>query len=157
MPAGSLESDLDFYLPRTAHGSSLSPAICASLLARAGRPDEARHWFEMAARMDLDDLSRTTAGGVHLATMGGVWQALNQGFLGVVPHDDGLRVDPRVPADWGTLTQRFRYRSSVVTLRASDDRLELTGTDDIAVTVGGQRLRTRRLEAVRRSKEWEIR
>ncbi len=34
---GSLQPCLDFYGPRTAHGSSLSPAIHASLLAR-GRP-----------------------------------------------------------------------------------------------------------------------
>jgi len=35
--AGSLGPNLDYYDPRTAHGSSLSPAITASLLARAGR------------------------------------------------------------------------------------------------------------------------
>ena len=34
---GSLVPNLDFYEPRTAHGSSLSPAINASVLARAGR------------------------------------------------------------------------------------------------------------------------
>ncbi len=34
--AGSLESCVAFYEPRTAHGSSLSPAIHASLLARGG-------------------------------------------------------------------------------------------------------------------------
>ena len=32
---GSLEPNLDYYGPRTAHGSSLSPAITASLLAVA--------------------------------------------------------------------------------------------------------------------------
>ncbi len=157
LPAGSLGSDLDFYLPRTAHGSSLSPAICASLLARAGRPDEARRWFDLAARMDLDDLSRTTAGGVHLATMGGVWQAVNQGFLGVLPSEDGLQIDPRIPLDWGTLTQRFHFRSAVVTLRASHDRLELTSPNPIAMTVGGEPVVARRLAATRRANAWEIR
>ncbi len=39
--AGSLAPNVDYYGPRTAHGSSLSPAVTASLLARAGRPDEA--------------------------------------------------------------------------------------------------------------------
>ena len=33
---GSLGPNLDFYGPRTAHGSSLSPAVTAPLLARAG-------------------------------------------------------------------------------------------------------------------------
>ena len=35
---GSLATNLAFYEPRTAHGSSLSPAIHAALLARAGEP-----------------------------------------------------------------------------------------------------------------------
>ncbi|HVN13516.1 MAG TPA: hypothetical protein VMT69_15595, partial [Kineosporiaceae bacterium] len=38
---GSLVPNLDFYGPRTAHGSSLSPAITAAVLARAGRAEEA--------------------------------------------------------------------------------------------------------------------
>ena len=33
---GSLEPNLASYGPRTAHGSSLSPAVHAALLARAG-------------------------------------------------------------------------------------------------------------------------
>ena len=36
---GSLGPNLAYYEPRTAHGSSLSPAIHAALLARAGQPD----------------------------------------------------------------------------------------------------------------------
>ena len=82
---GSLEPNLAFYEPRTAHGSSLSPAIHAALLARAGEPDRALELFRIAARLDLDDLTGTTAGGLHLATMGGLWQALAYGFAGSVP------------------------------------------------------------------------
>ncbi|MGZ5292330.1 MAG: hypothetical protein ACXWEH_08435, partial [Actinomycetota bacterium] len=59
---GSLRPNLDFYEPRTAHGSSLSPGIHASLFARAGRLDEAVHALDIAARIDLDDLTGTTAG-----------------------------------------------------------------------------------------------
>ena len=67
---GSLRANLSFYEARTAHGSSLSPAIHAALLARAGEPDRALVPFRIAARLDLDDLTGTTSGGLHLATMG---------------------------------------------------------------------------------------
>jgi len=80
---GSLQPCLDFYGPRTAHGSSLSPAIHASLLARAGQAEQALELFHTAARLDLDDLTGTTVEGLHLATMGGVWQALAFGFVGL--------------------------------------------------------------------------
>ena len=86
---GSLRPNLEFYEPRSAHGSSLSPAIHAALLARDGRPDEALRLFRMACRLDLDNLTGTTAWGLHLATFGGVWQALVFGFAGIRPQRCG--------------------------------------------------------------------
>ncbi|WP_440106386.1 glycosyl hydrolase family 65 protein [Streptosporangium sp. H16] len=106
--AGSLEANLDFYGPRTAHGSSLSPAITTCSLARAGRPDEALSLLRTALALDLDDLTGTTATGLHLATFGGVWQALLTGFAGARVHSGILCLDPRLPAAWGSLGVRIR-------------------------------------------------
>jgi trehalose/maltose hydrolase-like predicted phosphorylase len=135
--AGSLGPNLDHYLPRTAHGSSLSPAIHASLLARAGRPDEALELFRLAARLDLADLTGTTAGGLHLATMGGTWQALAYGFLGLRPRADQLDIDPCVPAAWRGLTLRFWYRAAIVTVRADHTRIEITADAPLTVRTAG--------------------
>jgi trehalose/maltose hydrolase-like predicted phosphorylase len=107
---GALAANLDFYEPRTAHGSSLSPAIHAALLARVRRYDVALHWLHIAARIDLDDLTGSTAGGLHLATMGGLWQALVAGFAGVRPCRDRLLVDPRLPPQWRGLHVCLQYR-----------------------------------------------
>ncbi|MFO7777321.1 MAG: hypothetical protein R6V28_03105 [Nitriliruptoraceae bacterium] len=126
LPAGSLRQDLDRYLPHTVHGSSLSPAVHASLLAREGRPEEAAELLRTAARIDLDDVTGTTAGGLHLGAMGGVWQALAFGFLGLRPHPHGLAVDPRpLPARWQALELTVRYRGDRVRLRHRRDRVEV--------------------------------
>jgi trehalose/maltose hydrolase-like predicted phosphorylase len=103
---GSLRPNLAFYEPRTAHGSSLSPAVHAALFPRAGRPEEGLPPLQLAARIDLDDRTATTAGGLHLGTMGGVWQALVMGFADVRPDGDALTVDPRLPAAWNGLDIR---------------------------------------------------
>jgi trehalose/maltose hydrolase-like predicted phosphorylase len=123
LPAGSLASDLDFYLPRTAHGSSLSPAICASLLARAGRPDEALELFDVAARLDLDDLAGMTGSGLHLASLGGLWQAVVFGFAGVRPTGGVLRVDPALPSRWSGLRIRLRFHNVAIRLDLTHDRV----------------------------------
>ena len=123
--AGSLARCLDFYEPRTAHGSSLSPAIYASLLARIGEPERALELFRMAARLDLDDLAGTTAGGVHLATMGGVWQALAYGFLGLRAERGVLAVDPCIPETWRALGLRFCFGGRHVGVRAEHDRVTI--------------------------------
>jgi trehalose/maltose hydrolase-like predicted phosphorylase len=136
-PRDSLERCLDFYEPRTAHGSSLSPAISAALLARAGRPDEALDLFRTAARIDLDDVTGTTAGGLHLAAMGGVWQALAFGFLGVRTDSDTVVVDPHLPSAWRELSMRFRVLGVLVEVRASHDDVVITSSAPLRFAVGG--------------------
>jgi len=134
---GSLGSCLAFYEPRTAHGSSLSPAVSASLLARAGEPERALGLFRIAARIDLDDLTGTTAGGLHLAAMGGVWLALAYGFLGLRAVDGALLVDPHLPETWRALGLTFRFGGRPVGIRAEHDRVVVTCDTPIDVHVDG--------------------
>ena len=130
---GSLGPNLSFYEPRTAHGSSLSPAIHAALFARASRFDAALENLRLASRLDIDDLTGTTAGGLHLATMGGVWQALVFGFAGVRPRGNALLVDPRLPPAWVALEVRLRFRGHPLALRIEHGAVSLTG-DDVVLT-----------------------
>ena len=113
----SLLPNLMFYEQRTAHGSSLSPAIHAGLLARAGRYRDALAALHLAARIDLEDLTGSTAGGLHLATMGGLWQALVFGFAGIRVRGDVLLVDPRVPPEWRALEVCLHFRGEPLRLR----------------------------------------
>jgi trehalose/maltose hydrolase-like predicted phosphorylase len=139
--AGSLVPDLDFYEPRTAHGSSLSPGIHASLLARAGRLDEALALLELTARIDLDDITDTTAGGLHLGAMASVWHALIFGFLGTRPRADVLELDPHVPHQWGTLEVRLCYHGRRVTIRATPDQLTVTPEAPVVIAIAGHHYR----------------
>jgi trehalose/maltose hydrolase-like predicted phosphorylase len=139
--AGSLAANLDYYEPRTAHGSSLSPGVHASLLARAGRFEEARALLGLTARIDLDDITETTAGGLHLAAMATVWQALAFGFVGIRPSPDALELDPNIPAEWGAVELRLRYRGRRITVRAGTHALSVHADGPVTVTVGGQRYR----------------
>ena len=134
---GSLVQCLDFYEPRTAHGSSLSPAISASLLARAGEPERALKLFKLASRLDLDDLTGTTAEGLHLATLGGVWQALAYGFLGLEVHGDELSVDPHLPSSWTAVSLRFWLRSRSIEIRAQHDQVDISCEGPIRVRLAG--------------------
>lgn len=134
---GSLEPNLRFYEPRTAHGSSLSPAIHASLLARAREFEGALRGLRLAVRMDLDDLTGSTAQGLHLATMGGLWQALAFGFLGLRPWAGQLHVDPVLPPSWTALELRVRFRGSALRVRVERATLRIRTDRPVSVVVGG--------------------
>ncbi len=118
----SLEPNLSYYEPRTSHGSSLSPAVHALLLARLGAVEEALHYFRLSAEFDLEDRNKTTAEGLHIATMGGVWQALVFGFAGVRLCRDELELNPRLPRSWNALELTVQFRGARVRLRAEHER-----------------------------------
>jgi len=124
--AGSLKANLDFYEPRTAHGSTLSPGVHAALLARAGRTRQALELLQLTAGIDLDDIGHMTAGGLHLAAMGSVWRALALGFAGLRPAGDALAFDPVLPPGWEALDVRVRFRDSRVRVRVHPDSVQLT-------------------------------
>jgi trehalose/maltose hydrolase-like predicted phosphorylase len=154
---GRLGPNLRFYEPRTAHGSSLSPATHASLLARARECDKAVDALRLAARMDLDDLTGSTAAGLHLATMGGLWQALAFGFAGLRPKAGTLHVDPVLPTSWAALELRVRFQGSRVRVRVEHSHLVLHADKGIAVVVSGMQflLGSGQLEFRRSGEHWE--
>jgi len=139
---GSLGPNLDYYDPRTARGSSLSPAITASLLARAGRPDEALEMLRMALALDLDDLTGMTGAGLHMASLGGAWQAVVAGMAGVRVRAGVLTVDPRLPAAWDGLHLRFRCLGRQVRLDITGDRISVWADAPLMVALPGQTPRT---------------
>jgi len=136
--AGSLIPNLDFYEPRTAHGSSLSPGIHAALFARAGQPDRALDLLRLAAAVDLDDLTTTEAGGVHLATMGSVWQALAFGFAGLDPLGRRLSLAPQLPTAWRALELALQFRGARLHVRIERDRVFVSSDTMLAVDIGGR-------------------
>ena len=133
---GSLIPNLDFYEPRTAHGSSLSPGIHAALNARAGRLERAVADLRLAARIDLDDLTGTTAAGVHLAAMASVWQALALGFCGLRAVRGELRIDPVLPQAWRSLTVPVQIAGCPVRITVEPGTVTVESTRRVTVRVG---------------------
>ncbi|MFI5037652.1 MAG: glycosyl hydrolase family 65 protein, partial [Solirubrobacterales bacterium] len=134
---GSLAANLAFYEPRTAHASSLSPGVHAALLARAGRLADARAALALTARIDLDDVSGSTAGGVHIAAMGSVWQALVLGFGGARPRGEALELDPRLPDGWELLELRLRFRAAQLRVRVSANAIDVISDQPMLLSVAG--------------------
>jgi trehalose/maltose hydrolase-like predicted phosphorylase len=133
--AGSLAANLAFYEPRTAHASSLSPGIHAALFARAGMLPQAQAALALTARIDLDDLSGVTAGGVHIAAMGSVWQALVHGFGGARPRDEVLVLDPQLPIEWELLEFRLRFRTAQLRIQVTANETVVTSDQPTKVSV----------------------
>jgi trehalose/maltose hydrolase-like predicted phosphorylase len=108
------------------------------VFARAGEPERALELFRLAARLDLDDVTGTTASGIHLATMGGLWQALAYGFLGLHAGSGVLSIDPCLPATWSALGLRLRFGDARIGVRAEHDRVTIACDRPLLVRLGNE-------------------
>src|SRR5512142_1772997 len=97
------EANFRYYEPRTAHGSSLSPALHAMIAARLGDENLFDRLFRQAAEIDLANNMGNAAGGVHIAALGGLWQAAVSGAGGMERRPEGLAFDPHLPRTWASL------------------------------------------------------
>ena len=142
--ANSLAPNLDFYGPRTAHGSSLSQSVMAQLEARAGRPGRALELLRNSLRIDLDDVGGTTAAGVHIGALGGAWQAFLFGFLGAQVRGGVLELAPALPDVWPRVEARFRCLGADVRVAIDDStvRVDASGHLRVRIEAGSRRVAT---------------
>jgi trehalose/maltose hydrolase-like predicted phosphorylase len=146
-----------YYEPRASHGSSLSPAIHASVAARINNLEEALKYFRMAASVDLDDRMGNAADGVHLATMGGLWQAAVMGLGGLRAERDGLHIDPHLPYGWDRLAFPIQWRGARLEVEAEHQTLTVGLDARARVAMAGRQMRwlgPGRYQARREGNSW---
>ncbi len=122
-------ADYEYYDPITTGDSTLSAVVQAIVAAEVGYQDRALEAFNEGIFVDLADLHRNTCDGVHIASAGGVWNALVYGFGGLRDYRGRITIDPRLPQGWPALSFGFSLHGSQVRARVTADALTLTLLD----------------------------
>ncbi|GAB4098869.1 HAD family hydrolase [Sinomonas halotolerans] len=121
-----LSSTVDYYLARTAHGSTLSRVAHASVLA-AMDPQRAWDTFREALDADLDDTQGgTTRTGIHLGAMAGTIDVVQRSFAGLRLTADALVFSPRMPAGLGGIAFHVRYRGHLLEVALRDNWIRVS-------------------------------
>ena len=106
----TIPKNVEYYMARTSHGSTLSKVVHAWVLVRWDR-ERAWQLFSEALESDLLDLQGgTTPEGVHLGAMAGAVDLVQRAFTGLETRDEVLWLDPRIPEELSRLDLRLRYR-----------------------------------------------
>ena len=137
-----MRRNFDYYDPITTGDSSLSACVQSIVAAMVGYEDLAVDYFRRALYLDLCDAHGNTADGVHIASTGGVWAGVVNGFAGMVEHGNLLEFSPRMPALWDSITFRLtRHRSRVrVDLDHDGCTLTLEAGIGVPIRVSGERV-----------------
>ena len=91
----------------------LSAGIHALVAARLGETETALRFLRQAAVADLE-LDPNSAGGIRIAGLGGLWQAIVLGFAGLGMDGDAITLTPRLPSDWRSVSFTVRWRGRPV-------------------------------------------
>ena len=135
IPAAMREANFRYYEPRTEHGSSLSPAMHALVAARLGDMDMALRYFRQAREIDLANNMGNASGGVHIASLGGMWQAIVFGFAGLSLSEDWLGFLPHCPPGWHSIRFVLQWRGQKLQVRIASSSLEIGIVNGTAVPI----------------------
>ncbi len=134
--------NIQYYMQRTSHGSTLSWVAHAWVLARA---DRQRSWQLALKALDSDisDIQGgTTPEGIHLGAMAGTVDLLQRCYTGVELRPGALILNPRLPEEVTALEASLRYRRQILDLRITQDELRVSSrmvtASPIAVAYRGQ-------------------
>jgi alpha,alpha-trehalose phosphorylase len=132
----------EYYDPLTTGDSSLSSCVQSVMAAEVGDLQAAYDYFLLSAAVDLANLAGNVSDGIHVASCGGVWMALVNGFAGLRDTDGGdLRFTPRLAADWKGMRFRLIYRGSrmEVEMRPGETTYRLLDGTPLSLVSDGQR------------------
>ena len=121
----AIPRNLDYYLARTSHGSSLSRIANSWVLARSDRP---RSWslFQLALDSDINDTQGgTTPEGIHVGAMAGTIDLVQRCYLGIEMRANVLCFDPVLPDDLGRVNIQVRYRRQMLDVEVDHEVLKI--------------------------------
>ncbi len=122
----TIPKNIDYYIKRTSHGSTLSWIVHSWVLARS---DRARSWelFEKSLESDISDIQGgTTAEGIHLGAMAGCLNILQICYTGLETRGDILWFSPCLPQELGRLNMQVHYRGHNLSTEIFQDKLRIT-------------------------------
>ncbi|MGZ4430160.1 MAG: glycosyl hydrolase family 65 protein [Gaiellales bacterium] len=125
----------NLYEPLTLHLSSLSEAVHSLVARRIGLDEKADDYLARAIRIDLEDSRGNRPEGIHMATQGGIWQAVVLGCGGIAAGEERLEVAPRLPSGWDRLRFRVEYRGGQLTVTVTPDQMVVEATSDRPVPI----------------------
>ncbi len=135
-----MKANLDYYEPRTQHGSSLSLSVYGIVSSWVGNHDAAYDYFIRSCTVDLFNTNKavsggTFIGGIHTAACGVAWQIVTAGFVGMEVDDGTLCFAPTLPAGWQRVSFYVEVLGAKIDVEVLRNAVHCTSRSESAATV----------------------
>lgn len=140
-----LAKNLEYYLKRTSHGSTLSRVVHAHLANMAGKKKLSFELYMDALTSDYHDIQGGTTGeGIHTGVMAGTILVALHSYAGLDLSGDVPKFDPKLPDHWRSVAFRFTFQGIRYKCEVYPRKLHIMQEndrgDDVPVDVFGKRI-----------------
>ena len=126
----TLRKNVEYYEPRTTHGSTLSFVVHAHALADLD-PEASWKMFLTALESDVGDVQGgTTQEGIHMGVMAGTLDLIQRGYLGTEIKDGTLYFEPKQTEKLEGLSLPMRFHETPVDITLEEGKLTIAAQTD---------------------------
>ncbi|MEL5938914.1 glycosyl hydrolase family 65 protein, partial [Tetragenococcus halophilus] len=136
VPADYVQKNLNYYLARTSHGSTLSRVVHAQLAAMVGDQDLSWQLYQEALYSDYRDIQGgTTAEGIHAGVMAATLYIPLTTFAGLDIRKDIISFEPNLPQSWSSIQFSITIRGIDFIIFVSHETISITPTQTTFVEI----------------------
>jgi trehalose/maltose hydrolase-like predicted phosphorylase len=138
LPNDYVERNLNYYLERTSHGSTLSRVVHAQLAAMVDDKDLAWKLYQEALYSDYRDIQGgTTAEGIHAGVMAATLFIPLTTFAGLDIRKEMISFEPNLPEPWNAIAFNLTIRGIHLHVNATKTALQVTADQATTIEVNG--------------------
>lgn len=146
LPEDYIQKNLEYYLKRTSHGSTLSRVVHSYLAQQIGEEELSWSMFQNALTSDYNDTQGgTTAEGVHTGVMAGTVWIMYAAFAGIDFSAEVLSINPKLPNHWTQLAFSLDFKGARYQFHFENGEIEVSCDKEREVIIQGTVMK---LEAV---------
>jgi beta-phosphoglucomutase family hydrolase len=140
LPADYLARNMNYYLTRTSHGSTLSRVVHAQLALIAGDKDLSWELYSDALASDYNDIQGgTTAEGIHAGVMAGTILIAVTAYAGVDLREEILQINPSLPEQWKSMKFNFNFKNVHYLLTITKNSVNILADQKSVAQIFGER------------------
>jgi alpha,alpha-trehalase len=131
----TIPKNIEYYMKRISHGSTLSRMVHSWVLARSRR-EASWHLFKDALESDISDIQGgTTHEGIHLGAMAGTVDIIQRCYTGIETRGDTLRFNPYVTRGIESIRFMIRYRGHRLDIKVTENLLRVRSAQGDAAPI----------------------
>lgn len=141
LPEDYVKCNLDYYLERTSHGSTLSRIVHAQLAAMINEKDMAWNLYKEALYSDYRDIQGgTTAEGIHAGVMAASLFTPLTTFAGMDIRKDVLSFSPDLPKHWQAIEFSINIRAVKYQIKVTHEKIVIKADANTTIEINNQRV-----------------